>query len=159
MDYKIGIGQDSHKFVKGFKPLILGGVTIPKQIGLQANSDGDVVIHSLCNALMTALGKGSFSIYADPLYNEGITDSTKYLKRILLELKKSGYFIHNLAISVEAGKPILEDFNNQIRESLGTLLGISSEKIGLAFTSGERLTSFGKGLGIQAIVVALIVKK
>jgi len=80
MDFRIGIGQDSHRFAIKKKKLVLGGFQVPNYLGLDAKSDGDVIIHAICNALMTAIGKGSFSVYADPLYRRGICNSTIYLK-------------------------------------------------------------------------------
>ena len=76
---RVGLGQDSHVFEPddSIKPLILGGVTFPGVPGLKANSDGDVVLHAIFNALSSAVGRRSLGIYADPICATGVTDSTR----------------------------------------------------------------------------------
>ena len=82
---RIGIGQDSHRFDENSsKPLILGGIKISSKGGLRANSDGDVILHSLCNALSSAMGGDSLGTWADGMcLQQGIKDSKKYLEYIL----------------------------------------------------------------------------
>jgi len=145
---KIGIGQDSHKFVNK-KPLILGSVKISDKDGFDANSDGDVILHALFNALSTAIGDRSLGFYADKMFKEGITDSKKYLDFILNKVKERGYKIGNVAIMLEGKKPRIDDNIDKIKVSLSKLLNIKEENIGIAATSGEDLTEFGKGLGMQ----------
>lgn len=160
---RTGIGQDSHKIKLNLsrptkKPLVLGGVLVDKELGVEANSDGDVLIHALCNALNTAIGYGSLDLYAGPMYKKGIIDSKEYLKVALKMVKEKGYRINNVAFTVEAKKPRLEAHREKICDSLAKLLGVEKEKIGMAFTSGEKLTSFGKGEGIQAFCLVSLVK-
>lgn len=160
--YRVGIGQDSHRLKsknkKIKKSLILGGVEIDQEYYLEADSDGDVVIHALCNALNTAIGYGSFDLYARPMFNQGIYDSKEYLKVALGMIGKKGYKINNVSFMVEAQKPRLETYREKICQSLAKLLGIDKRRIGIAFTSGENLTSFGKGKGIQAFCIASLIK-
>jgi 2-C-methyl-D-erythritol 2,4-cyclodiphosphate synthase len=84
---RIGIGQDSHRFSEKGK-LILGGVEIQDAPKLYGNSDGDAVFHALTNAISSALGGGSLSTFSDEMCQSGITDSSEYLKKILIELQK-----------------------------------------------------------------------
>lgn len=160
--YKIGLGLDSHKIkprkLKNNKSLVLGGVEVSKDFYVAADSDGDVIIHSLCNAFSTALGGGSIDTWAGPLFKKGITDSREYLKIILKKVKNGGFEIGNVAIMVEAGRPRLEKFRKKIQGSLVGLLGIEKENIGLAFTTGENLTAFGEGKGIQVFSTVLLQK-
>lgn len=154
--FRVGLGQDSHKLKEGGK-LILGGVKISEKYCLEADSDGDVIIHSLCNALSTAIGGGSLDTWAGEMFKSGITDSREFLKEILKKVKSQGFRVGNVAIMVEAGKPRLEEFREKMQLSLAKLLEIEMDKVGIAFTTGEDLTAFGKGEGIQAIsVVSLI---
>jgi len=159
---RVGIGQDSHKLKgknkKMKKSLILGGVEIGQGYYLKADSDGDVVIHALCNALNTAIGYGSFDLYARPMFNQGIYDSKEYLRVALGMVKQKGYKINNVSFMVEAQKPKLENCREKICRSLAKLLGINEERIGMAFTSGENLTSFGKGKGIQVFCIVSLIK-
>jgi len=159
---RIGIGQDSHPFEKvENKPLILGGVKISDNGGLKGNSDGDVIIHSLCNALSSAVGGDSLGTWSDDIcLKQGIKDSTKYLEYILNIIKNKNYLIENISISVEAKKPYLSiDVVVKIKEKLARLLNINFDQIGITFTSGEGLTAFGKGKGIQVLTIVSLKKK
>lgn len=155
---KVGLGQDSHRFETKKKPLILGGYRIPNENGLLANSDGDVIIHALCNALNTAIGYGSIDLYAGLMNKKGIIDSKEYLRVALEMVKKKGYQVNNLSFMIEAKRPRLERNRKKICASLAKLLRIEEGEIGMAFTSGEELTDFGKGKGIQVFCLVSLVK-
>ena len=147
---RVGIGQDSHKFSDNKnKKLVLGGIKIEKETGLEANSDGDVILHALFNALSTAIGMKSIGFYADGMCKKGITDSKKYLEFILDKVRERGYKISNVAIMLEGKKPNIDEHIENIKSKLSKILKIKAENIGIAATSGEELTDFGKGLGIQ----------
>lgn len=153
-DFRVGIGQDSHKFSSDpNKKLFLGGIEIAEAQGLEANSDGDVVIHALCNALEQALGNDSFSTYADPMCQKGITDSKEYLRVALEHVRDKKYKINNIGISVEAKKPKILPVSNKIRKFLSEIMKIEEDAIGINATSGEELTAFGKGEGVQAFAI------
>jgi len=157
---RIGIGQDSHRF-GGNKPLILGGVVISKNNGLKANSDGDVITHSLCNALSSAVGGDSIGTWADRMcLKQGIKDSTKYLEHIVSIIKNKNYLLENISISVEAKRPRLDIKTIiKIKKRLAELLDINLDQIGITFTSGEELTAFGKGKGIQVFTIVILKEK
>ncbi len=155
--FRVGIGQDSHKLKAG-GGLILGGVEVSQEFHLEADSEGDVIIHSLCNALSTAIGGGSLDTWAGEMFKDGITDSREFLKVIIKRVKAEGYRVVNVSVAVEAGKPKLESFREKIQKSLAELLNIQADQIGIAFTSGEGLTVFGRGEGIQVYSVVLIEK-
>lgn len=157
--FRIGIGQDSHSFdSENKKKLVLGGVEIENEKGMKGNSDGDVIIHALCNAMEQAIGGDSFSVYSDLMCKQGITDSREYLKIAGQHVKEKGYQINNLGISIEAKKPLILPIADQIRENLAKVLQIEKEKIGINATSGEGLTAFGKGEGIQVWTVVSLIK-
>lgn len=155
-EVKIGFGQDSHRFAKSKKPLLLGGVQISTKNGLEGNSDGDVILHALVNAISSAIGGGSVSNYADKLCRKGIKDSKVYLKEALKKLKISGFEIGNISLACEASTPKLEKQFSKIKTSLAKLLSISVEQIGITATSGEKLTAWGRGEGIQVFCVVLL---
>lgn len=163
-DFRVGLGQDSHpvkKIKKGEKnnnPLILGGVLISQEIKTIAESDGDILIHALCNALNTAVGLGSLSSYATPLCHQGIRDSKEYLKKAMSIIKERGYRLGNVSIMVETSVIRLEEWREKISRSLAKILEVKNEDIGIAFTSGEKLTAFGRGKGIQVLAIVLISK-
>ena len=162
--FRLGLGQDSHRFLASANnqagcPLILGGLTIPDlDYSFDANSDGDVILHALCNAISTALSGGSLSSVADPLCAQGIYNSSAYLQPFLEQIKNAGYQIANVSISLEVHKPRLEPYRQTITTNLAQLLAISSHQIGLSFTSGEGLTAFGRGEGIAAQALILLEK-
>lgn len=151
--FRIGIGQDSHRFFSDKnKKLILGGYDVPNEIGLEANSDGDVILHALFNAISSAIGEKSLGHYADAIYKKGVNDSEEYLRVILNKLKEKNMKINNVSISVEGKKPRLEKHTDGIKDSLSKILNLEKERIGIACTSGEGLTAFGQGKGMQCFV-------
>src|SRR3989338_4829495 len=154
LNVRVGFGQDSHRFsANKSKKLVLGGYIVPNEIGLEANSDGDVVLHALFNAISSAIGERSISFYADNMYKKGITDSKEYLKVILNKLNEKNYQISNVSISIEASKPKLEKYTKKIQDSLSKILKLEKENIGITYTSGDGLTSFGRGEGMQGFAV------
>jgi len=154
---KIGIGLDSHKFSDDKnKKLTLGGLEIEGEIGFKANSDGDVILHALFNALSTAIGEKSLGFYADKMCEDGITDSKKYVEFILNKMKERNYRISNVAIMLEGKKPNIDEHIDKIKNALSKILKIKQENIGIAATSGEELTEFGKGNGVQCFAAVTL---
>jgi len=156
---KVGIGQDSHQFLKekNTKDLILGGLKIDYEFGLDSNSDGDIVLHSLCNALSSAIGGGSLSTWADKMCQNGIKDSVKYLEVVLEKIKENNYSIGNISVAIEAKEPKLQTEIERIKNKLAQVLNININQIGITATSGEELTAFGRGEGIQAFSIVNLV--
>jgi len=91
--HRVGLGVDSHRFTDKTvgKSMVLGGVKIYTDIMIKANSDGDVILHSICNAISQALGGGSFSIRADKLCQAGVVNSKYYVDEIIQEMKDNGF--------------------------------------------------------------------
>jgi 2-C-methyl-D-erythritol 2,4-cyclodiphosphate synthase len=150
MIMRVAIGQDSHRFDFNDKEkeLILGGVIFEGEPPLQGNSDADVILHSVTNAIsgitcVNILGK----ISDDLCLRDGITDSRVYLKESLKYLKD--HEIVHLSISIECQRPKITPKIPQIRSSLAELLNLPKDSIGITATTGEGLTEFGQGLGIQ----------
>lgn len=156
---RVGIGLDSHKFTDKPKELILGGVVIPDENGLEANSDGDVIFHSLFNALSQSVGGKSLGFYADPLCKQGIKNSAVYLKISLEMIKEKGFKINNIGIMIEAKKPKLDEYEVLIKEKIAGICCIDPSKIGITATSGEELTAFGRGEGIQVFSIVSLRKE
>jgi 2-C-methyl-D-erythritol 2,4-cyclodiphosphate synthase len=153
----VGIGQDSHKFLKekNVKDLILGGIKIDFEYGLEGNSDADVIVHSLCNAISSAIGGDSLGTWSDEMcLKKGIKDSGEYLKVVMKKMKQFNSRITNVSIAVEAKKPFIkmEDIN-KMKDVLAKALEIEIIRLGITFTSGEGLTTFGRGEGIQVFSI------
>jgi 2-C-methyl-D-erythritol 2,4-cyclodiphosphate synthase len=146
----VGIGQDSHRFdfEDKEKKLILGGVVFDDAPPLAANSDADVILHSITNAISGVTCVNILGPIADDLcLNKGIKDSKVYLKEALKYL--DGKRIVHLSISIECLKPKITPKIPQLRKSISELLNIPENSIGITATTGEGLTQFGQGKGIQ----------
>lgn len=156
----IGLGKDSHRFenTKG-KPCILCGIPIDFPFGFLANSDGDVGIHALCNALLSACGEGSFSAIADPLCQKGITNSLEYLQVIYKKIKTKGFSVSQINMVFEGKYPKLEPYFPQFREALSSIIPIQKTSIGINATTGESLDEVGQGKGMRCTVQVLLSKK
>lgn len=154
---RIGLGTDSHPLVHDAKgEVVLGGVVVGKGKRVQADSEGDVVIHALCNALSTAMGGGSLDTWAGPMSKKGIHDSKQFLRVIVEQLQNNRYRIENVAIMIEALWPRLEQHRQAMTDCLAFELGIQAGQIGIACTSGEGLTAFGQGEGIYVMAEVLV---
>ena len=154
------LGQDSHRYEPdtSTKPLILGGIHIPDVPGLQGNSDADVIFHAICNAVSGLSGVPILGEVTDRLCkDQGITDSRVYVKEALSTLHDI-QLVH-ISISIEARRPRFEQYREAIRESVADVLSLPLEQVGLTATSGEGLTAFGRGEGIQVFVIASAYRK
>ncbi|MBU2524892.1 2-C-methyl-D-erythritol 2,4-cyclodiphosphate synthase [Patescibacteria group bacterium] len=157
-DFICGVGEDSHKFSKSEKGLTLAGITFPEYSKLQANSDGDVILHSIINAISSSMGGGSISLIADEMCQEGITDSAKYLEKVLNLVDKRYFSINNISISLECSEPKIEPIIPKLKSSLSKLTDIPEKRIGITATSGEELSSFGRGEGIKCMAMVSLIK-
>ncbi len=149
----VGIGQDSHVFEKTKKGLALGGVKFKNELKLKANSDGDVILHAIFNALSQAIGQKSLGFYADKKCKLGIKNSKKYLEEVLKKIKKKNLEINNLGIMIECKTPKIDPISEEIKKSMSKILDIPKIKIGITATTGENVTEFGKGKGVQCFAI------
>jgi 2-C-methyl-D-erythritol 2,4-cyclodiphosphate synthase len=152
--YFSAIGQDSHRFEPegSSKLLTLGGMIIPGCVGLSGNSDADVVLHAITNAISSIHGTPVLGKIADDLcLHQGIKESGVYLKKAI-ELLNACSLVH-ISISIEAQRPKLAEHLSAMRESIASLCGIPVAHIAITATSGEGLTAFGRGEGIQAFAI------
>lgn len=148
----VGIGEDSHRFspLKNAKQcLVLGGVKVKNMPKLEAESDGDVLLHSLCNAISGALGSGSLGTYATDMRKRGTKNSTQYLKHVTSLMERQRRKILHCSFSIEAREPKIDPLSPRIKKNLSRILKISPEKIGITATTGENLTPFGRGEAIR----------
>ena len=152
--FKSAIGQDSHRFEEegAKKPLMIGGVHIPGCPGLEGNSDADVVLHALVNALSGISGRNILGKTSDDMcLRQGIADSRAYLAKAMESL--GNYRITHVSIAIEGKRPRFEPVIDTIKDSLANLLKIQPSDVGITATTGEGLTAFGRGEGLQAFVV------
>jgi 2-C-methyl-D-erythritol 2,4-cyclodiphosphate synthase len=157
--FRIGFGYDAHRLVKG-RPLVIGGVTIPCELGLEGHSDADVLIHSLMDAILGALGKGDIGMHFpdnDPAF-KGI-DSTLLLQRVMELAGRDGYEINNADNTIVAQRPKLAPHVQIMRETLSRFLGVTPDRINIKATTTEGMGFCGRGEGIAAYSVVSLVKK
>ncbi len=151
--YFQALGQDSHRFsADSQRPLILGGILIPGTVGLEGNSDADVILHALVNAISGLSADIILGAVADEMCSCGITDSRIYVKEALKTLGEIELL--HLSFSVEGSKPKLVDHISPMRLAIAELTGLSPKNVAITATSGEGLTAFGCGEGIQAFCLA-----
>lgn len=154
------IGQDSHRFVEegDDKPLLLGGFLVENCPGLAGNSDADVLLHALTNAISGITCKAILGGIADELcLKHGITDSRSYLDVALADLEEAGYELAHISFTIQAGKPKIFPIIDDIRASISEIVGLDKSHIMLTATTGEKLTDVSRGLGIETFVVITVV--
>ncbi len=152
--FRTGIGQDSHRFLSpdSSKPCIVGGVIFDSTPGLDHDSDGDVVYHAICNAITSLSGARILDGIAYNLcVKDGITDSQVYVEKALQSLGKQK--IVHVALSIEGKKPHFKDKIEAMRHKIAKVLNISISQVGITATSGDGLTDFGCGDGIQCFAI------
>jgi len=156
MSIRIGQGLDAHPFAAG-RPLILGGVRIKHDRGLVAHSDGDVVIHALCDALLGAAGLGDIGRYFpdDEDQYAGI-DSRILLRRVMDALDERGFGVDNADMTIVAQRPRLAPYIGAMTEVLAADLRCPVERVNVKVTTTERMGFTGRGEGIAAFAVVLL---
>ncbi|MBE6622099.1 MAG: 2-C-methyl-D-erythritol 2,4-cyclodiphosphate synthase [Ruminococcaceae bacterium] len=157
-DFRIGHGYDVHRLVPDRK-LILGGVTIPYDLGLLGHSDADVLTHAVMDALIGAMGLGDIGKHfpdSDERYR-GI-DSLKLAERVAVLLRENGFTVSNIDATVVAQSPKLAPYLPQMKENLATVFSIPAQRVNVKATTEEHLGFTGSGEGIAAHAVCLISK-
>lgn len=156
-NFRIGHGYDVHRFATG-RPLILGGVEIPHDRGLEAHSDGDVLIHALCDALLGAAALGDIGKLfpdSDPAYAGA--DSRGLLREVVNRLRALGWVIGNVDVTVAAQRPRLRTHIDVMRANLAADLETEIGQVNVKATTTEKLGFVGREEGIAAHAVALLV--
>lgn len=160
---RTGIGQDSHRFLPAdsSKPCIIAGIIFEEMPGFNANSDGDVVFHAICNAISSLTGILILGAIADDLcLKDGITDSEIYLLEAMKTLGNQQ--IAHVAITIEGKKPKFKSRLLEMRTNIARVMNIEIAQVGITATSGEGLTDFGCGVGVQCFAIVTteeIIKK
>jgi 2-C-methyl-D-erythritol 2,4-cyclodiphosphate synthase len=153
---RIGIGYDIHRLVPDRK-LILGGITIAFEKGLDGHSDADVVVHAICDALLGAAGLKDIGFWfpdSDPAY-KGI-NSLILLQKCHEMIKEKNFIIKNIDITVFAERPKISPYREAMTEKVADCLTCKTDIINVKATTTEGLGMIGKGDGIAAMCVALI---
>jgi len=155
---RIGHGFDVHAYGDG-NHVMLGGVRVPHERGVIAHSDGDVVIHALCDALLGALALGDIGRHfppGDPQWKDA--DSRAFLRHCNALIRERGWMLGNADITVVCERPKVGPHAEAMRAALAEDLGVAIEAISVKATTTETLGFTGRGEGIAAHAVALLVR-
>lgn len=156
MTMRIGVGYDVHPLVAG-RPLVIGGVAIPFDRGLDGHSDADVLLHAIADAILGAAALGDLGRYfpnSDPRYRN--VSSVRLLEAVADLVGGQGYRVGNVDAVVIAEAPMLAPFVPGMRTTIGKALRVSESAVSVKATTHERLGSLGRGEGIAAQAVCLL---
>lgn len=154
----VGFGYDCHKLELGRK-LFLGGIQIQSEIGTIAHSDGDVVLHSLCDALLGATGLGDIGEHFpdnDSKYKDA--DSKEFVKQIMLLIKEKYYKLINVDITIVLEKPKLTEYKTLIQQSVASICDLELERVNIKAKSSEKMGFVGRGEGIESFCICEVEK-
>ena len=156
MDFRVGNGYDVHQLAEGL-PLVLGGVKIPHTKGCVAHSDGDVLIHALCDALLGALALGDIGQHFPDTSDDykGI-DSKILLARVVEMIRDRGWSVVNVDVTLLAQKPKIAPFVPRMRQALADVMGLSVDRVSVKATTTERLGFVGREEGVAAYATCLL---
>jgi 2-C-methyl-D-erythritol 2,4-cyclodiphosphate synthase len=153
---RVGFGYDVHRLAKGRK-LILGGVEIPFEKGLEGHSDSDVLLHAICDGLLGAIGKGDIGQHfpnTDPQFKD--ISSLKLLQGVALKMAELNFAVENVDSTVVAERPKIGPYIPLMGEKIARVLNISPRQVNVKATTSEGLGFIGQAKGIAAYAVVLL---
>jgi len=156
--FRIGIGYDIHRLVEGRK-LFIAGIEIPYIKGLSGHSDGDVLLHAICDALLGAVAEGDLGFHfpdTDPKYQD--IASIELLKKVYDLIKNKDYVINNIDTVIIAQEPILSPFKKQMQRRISEILKIKEDRISIKAKTNEGIGEIGKKEAIASYAVVLVTK-
>jgi len=159
MTTRIGFGYDSHCFTSG-EYLVIGGERIPFDKGLDAHSDGDVLLHALCDALLGAAGMGDIGKHFpdnDPQYKD--IQSSALVRDVMLKLGEKNFKVGNVDSTIILEKPKLASYIPVMQKSISELLNISLNDVSIKATTNEGMGFIGRGEGVAAYVSLILMHK
>ena len=157
-DIRVGLGHDRHRLISG-RPLILGGLKIEYELGLDGHSDADVLLHASTDAILGAAGLGDIGEWfpnTDPQWANAA--SAIFLQRAVEEVCKRGWQISNLDCTIHAEKPKLSPHKRPIAAQVAKLLGIDEDRVNVKAKTGEKVGPIGRHEAIDADAVVLLVR-
>jgi 2-C-methyl-D-erythritol 2,4-cyclodiphosphate synthase len=154
--YRVGNGLDAHRLVEG-RPLVLGGVTVPFARGLEGHSDGDCVLHALCDALLGAAGEGDLGRHfpsTDARWKDA--SSLGFLAEVAVLLARARWTLENADVTVIAEAPPLAAHAEAMQAAIARTLAVSPGQVQIKAKSTDGLGAFGRGEGIAATAAVLL---
>jgi len=153
---RVGHGFDAHRLAAG-RPLVLGGVNVPHDRGLEGHSDGDCVLHALCDALLGALAAGDLGAHFPSTEEKWKgAPSRLFVEETARLVQARGYDVENVDVTVVAQEPALAPHLPAMRTNVAALLGLSADAVSVKAKSTDRLGAIGRGEGIAAEAVVLL---
>jgi 2-C-methyl-D-erythritol 2,4-cyclodiphosphate synthase len=152
----VGQGFDAHRLVPG-RPLVLGGVRVPFELGLEGHSDGDVLLHAVTDALLGAQGIGDLGRHFPSSRADlrGI-ESSLMLAQVAQRARESGFRLANLDATIIAERPRLAGYLDEMEKGIAATLAVELERVNVKVTSSDGLGATGRGEGIAALAVVLL---
>jgi 2-C-methyl-D-erythritol 2,4-cyclodiphosphate synthase len=158
-EFRTGIGWDVHRLAPG-RRLILGGIEIPSELGLEGHSDADVLAHAITDAILGAAALGDIGMHfpdTDPRWAGH--DSLAFLRHALALTAAAGFRLVNVDSTVILERPKLKDYRQRIRESLAETLGLAVDRVSVKFKTAEKVGPVGEGRSAEAQAVATLESK
>lgn len=156
---RIGIGYDIHELVEG-RTMVLGGVTIPSSKGPMAHSDGDVLLHAVCDAILGALSKGDIGMmFPDTDMTNNGRASVEFLREVASVMDKEGFCLGNLDCVIITESPKISLYSEQMKHVMGKILRCDKGDLNIKGKTAERLGKIGAGMAIEAHAVVLLREK
>jgi 2-C-methyl-D-erythritol 2,4-cyclodiphosphate synthase len=158
-EFRTGLGWDVHRTAAG-RPLILGGITVAAEFGLEGHSDADVLSHAITDALLGAAGLGDIGTHfpdTDPRWKDA--DSLQFLRHARDLVRERGFVLINVDSTVILERPKLKDYRQTIREKLSETLELETDRVSVKFKTAERVGPVGEGKSAEAQAVVTICRK
>ncbi len=155
-EYRSGLGWDIHRLAAG-RPLILGGVRVSSEVGLEGHSDADVLAHAVTDAILGAAAAGDIGMHfpdSDPLWRGA--DSMTFLRHAMALIADKGFRLVNVDSTVILERPKLKDYRQAIREKLAATLGLSVDQVSVKFKTAEKTGPVGEGHAAEAQAIATL---
>lgn len=158
MDFRVGFGYDSHKFTPD-RPLVIGGICIPYPLGLAAHSDGDVLIHALCDALLGAAGLKDIGTFFPDNDNTFLNiDSKLLLEKVVQLLTEQNWKVNNVDCTLVLEQPKMKPHIDDMKTSLASILKMEEDRISIKAKTNEKMGFTGACEGIAATAAVTIIK-
>lgn len=158
MEVRTGLGWDVHRTAPG-RPMIIGGLQVACEFGLEGHSDADVLLHAVTDALLGAAALGDIGMHfpdTDPRWKG--CDSVRFLEHAVSLVKERGYSISNVDTTVILERPKLKDYRLAMRESLGEALALELDRVSVKFKTAEKIGPVGEGRSAEAQAIVTLVR-
>jgi len=155
-EIRTGLGWDVHRITPG-RPLILGGVTVPSEFGLEGHSDADVLAHAITDAILGAAALGDIGMhFPDTDERWKGSDSMVFLQHALSLAEAEGYRLVNVDSTIILERPKLKDYRQAIRERLASALSLEPDRVSVKFKTAEKLGPVGEGRSAEAQAIVTL---